>query len=511
MAVNNPPMYVVIEEELRRMITQRSPGDPLPSDTELCDQFGVSRMTARHAKQRLAAEGLIYREPGVGTFVARPPIHRPVSQLMSFSQEMRGRGLEPTSRLLIAEMRQPAEEEADGLGIDTEEAVVHIRRLRLGDETPIAVQDTLLPDSCAAVLDADLETESLHAILENIGRRPVRARGRLSPEVADAETAELLALAEGSPLLVEHLTVFDEHDVAVELARTRYAGGRYVFDFESGETTLNSSSHLTGGVLVTGAAHREPDEPMDEAIQTVTAPADLAGHVVVCGWSSKGGELVRELLARESDDSCQVVVVAPLAEDPTGGTTSFVSGDPTESAVLERAGVARAHSVVVLADKSDPTRTESDLDARTLLTSLAVEALNQDCSVAVELVRPENRHLFNRVGVEEILVDAETGGRLLAAAIVTHGVSQAIGELVSSATEGSLRAVSIPEDLVGESFDTAINEMRSQDGVLPVAVRREDGRFVMNPPSDSRLRSGDELLVISAGEQGPTEGSGVSI
>ena len=508
-AVNNPPMYMVIEEQLRRMITERSPGDPLPSDAELCDQFGVSRMTARHAKQRLAAEGLIYREPGVGTFVARPPIHRPVSQLMSFSQEMQSRGLEPESRVLIAETRQPTEEEAEGLGIDPEETVVHIRRLRLGDETPIAVQDALLPNSCAAVLDADLEKESLHAVLESIGRRPVRARGRLSAEVADAETAELLALEEGSPLLQEHLTVFDEHGIAVELARTMYAGGRYVFDFESGNTTLSPSSDLPGSVSVTDAPHREPGKHFDEPVQSEASPAVLVDHVVVCGWSSKGGELVRGLLSRESDGSGNVVVVAPLAEDPTSGATTFVSGDPTDSAVLERAGAALARSVVILADTSDPNRTASDLDARTLLTALAVETLNQDSYVCVEVVRPENRDVFARVGVDEILVDAETGGRLLASAVATHGVSQAVGDLVTSAAEGGLRAFDVPEDLVGKTFDTAISVMKTESGVLPVAVRPEGGKFLMNPPGLRRLRSGDVLLVISARGEA-TERSGLS-
>ncbi len=86
------PRYFVIEQVLRERILALSPGDPLPSDAMLCREFSVSRMTARNAVQRLAQEGLVDRVPGRGTFVAEPPTHRQVDNLLSFSEEMRRRG-----------------------------------------------------------------------------------------------------------------------------------------------------------------------------------------------------------------------------------------------------------------------------------------------------------------------------------------------------------------------------------------------------------------------------------
>ena len=92
------------------------PGERVPSDTELCAEFGVSRMTARNAMQRLAEDGLILREPGRGSFVAAPPAHRRANRLMTFTREMARLGRIPSSRVLTRVIRPSADAEATRLG-----------------------------------------------------------------------------------------------------------------------------------------------------------------------------------------------------------------------------------------------------------------------------------------------------------------------------------------------------------------------------------------------------------
>src|SRR3954447_8155412 len=111
------PRYLEIERSLREQIAAARPGDPLPSDADLCARFGVSRMTARQAVQALAAEGLLLRRPGHGTFVAERPFHRRMGRLLSFSAEMRGRGLEPSSRVLAAGRGEASLAEAEALAL----------------------------------------------------------------------------------------------------------------------------------------------------------------------------------------------------------------------------------------------------------------------------------------------------------------------------------------------------------------------------------------------------------
>src|SRR3954452_14523490 len=146
------PRYFEIEQSLRARIAKLDVDAPLPSDAMLCEEFGVSRMTARNAVQRLAQEGIVYRVPGRGTFVARPPAHRQASSLVSFSEEMLRQGRTPSSRVLVRELRAPDEQQRAGLRLADGVRIVVLRRVRLADDSPMAVETAVFPAAVAPVI-----------------------------------------------------------------------------------------------------------------------------------------------------------------------------------------------------------------------------------------------------------------------------------------------------------------------------------------------------------------------
>ena len=222
------PHYRQIEQALRERIATMRPGARLPSDTELCAEFEVSRMTARNAMERLAADGLISREPGRGSFVAPRPAHRRANRLMTFSREMRRAGRVPTSRVLAREIRQSSAAEAASLGIPVHQPVVHLRRLRQADDEPIALETAILIGACAdAVMTANLVHGSLHETLAQAGIVLRRGTGTISAATATASDARLLSIRIGDALLVERRVIADGHGRRVEATESRYPADRY--------------------------------------------------------------------------------------------------------------------------------------------------------------------------------------------------------------------------------------------------------------------------------------------
>jgi GntR family transcriptional regulator len=225
------PHYRQIELALRERVPTLRPGERLPSDSDLCREFGVSRMTARNAMQRLADDGLVQRIPGRGTFVVEPPAHRYADRLMAFSHEMERQGRRPSSRLLAREIRPATDAEAAALELQPAEPVVLVRRLRLADAVPIAIETAVLTRRIAdVVMLADLETGSLHEALAEAGLQLRRGNATITAEAASPEDARLLAVRAGEPLLVERRVIADAQAHPVEATESRYPGNRYALD-----------------------------------------------------------------------------------------------------------------------------------------------------------------------------------------------------------------------------------------------------------------------------------------
>ena len=224
------PRYYEIEQSLRGRVAELPPHSPLPSEAQLCAEFGVSRMTARAAVQRLVQDGLVYRVPGRGTFVAESRANRTAGHILSFSDEMRRKGRVPSSRVIERRRRRATEDEARRLGVHD---VVVLRRVRLADGKPLALERAVFPaERVSEALDANLERESLFRTLAAAGLVPTSGSAALVAEAANPEDARLLRVRRGAPLLVERRLIHDQDGNPLEWTESRYVGSRYGIDVE---------------------------------------------------------------------------------------------------------------------------------------------------------------------------------------------------------------------------------------------------------------------------------------
>jgi len=219
-------------------------------------------------------------------------------------------------------------------------------------------------------------------------------------------------------------------------------------------------------------------------------------HLLICGWSPKGSEIIRELRAKEVEDVRDIVILADRDTAPfEGEKVTFIRGNPSSEPDLRRAGIDRVSTVIVLADASNASDEPDDLDARSLLTTLAIESINPGAYSCVEVVKSENRQHFERTRADELVVSAELTGALLAAAARTHGLTAVIADLLTHPEGQELYRVPAPPGVAGQTVRFALEQMKDMHDSLLVGVY--DGATCMvNPPSTTVIPHGADLLVV---------------
>ncbi len=120
-------------------------GEQLPTEDNLIERFGVSRITVRRAIQNLVSRSLVEIRRGKGTFVATPKITQELRELSGFVEDMHALGRKPTARLIGKEIVAADATVASQLALTKGERVVRIRRVRLADGIPLSFDETFLP------------------------------------------------------------------------------------------------------------------------------------------------------------------------------------------------------------------------------------------------------------------------------------------------------------------------------------------------------------------------------
>ena len=227
---------------LRGRVAQAPIGSPTPSERQLAEETGVSRMTARRAIDELVRAGLLTREVGRGTFVTRPAVSVPL-QLTSFTDDMVARGFRPSSRVLEAHPIRADEQIAAVFGVTHGDPLFLLARLRMADGVPIAIERSHLR---AAVLPGierhDFARESLYRVLVDdydvrfeAGEQIIRAG------IARAADAETLDIPADSPVLeLVRTSVYDGE--VLEWTTSIYPGARFELSAQIAPVTAQGSA-----------------------------------------------------------------------------------------------------------------------------------------------------------------------------------------------------------------------------------------------------------------------------
>ncbi len=226
--------YKQARERLLDMVGKMSPGERLPPERALSADFDIARETLRRSLDDLARNGFLDRRLGAGTFVASPKITKQF-RVSSFTEDMRQRGLEPSSQVISSAMSQAGARLGKYLRISPADDVITIKRLRLADGLPMAIETLSAPsDLVPGLRGGDLENRSFYETLENrYGRVVVGTHQTIEATVTDEEESPLLAVPHLSPALLIERTSSSIDNRIIEYVRSVYRGDRYKFEIES--------------------------------------------------------------------------------------------------------------------------------------------------------------------------------------------------------------------------------------------------------------------------------------
>jgi GntR family transcriptional regulator len=218
----------LVRARLESMIAGLVPGEPLPAERDLARDLGVARMTLRRAVDGLVEEKRLIRRRGSGTFVAGAKVSQRLAAT-SFSADMRARGLRPGSHTVESRRFPAGMMLAALLDVPPQTEVLFVRRLRLADDEPMALEDLHVPVTVAPGLTGeDLESASFYDLLDRRYDDPVVAGTQtVEPALAGVDEATLLGVAPGSPVFLFERTSRVRSGGVAEFVRSTYRGDRY--------------------------------------------------------------------------------------------------------------------------------------------------------------------------------------------------------------------------------------------------------------------------------------------
>ena len=211
------------------------PGDALIPERDLAASLKMSRITVRKAIDQLVEIGLLMKRQGAGTVVSENVdlvLHKNLSSLNSFTADMKKRGLESYSRVILREEGKASPKEALILNLNEGEFVHRLNRVRYLVNEPLLYEIAVIPASIISISSA--LDNSLYELLESKNMNPVTAKQNIHAIVADDNLADKLEVNPGSAILFVERRGKDANGQVVEYTQSYYRGDRYDYVVELG-------------------------------------------------------------------------------------------------------------------------------------------------------------------------------------------------------------------------------------------------------------------------------------
>lgn len=206
------PLYRQVIDHIRRDIEsgEYKVGEKIPTESELCEKYTVSRITVRKAVESLSEEGLLTRKQGKGTFVSAPYIpHMNLKQVNSFHEACAKLGKMPSTKVVSARSVLASGKDCKELSIKAGSHCIETVRLRYADRVPVMLETNRFSMAYSYLLDSDL-SGSLYNMLREYGIEAAAASHDVSLHYADENEAEMMGILIGDPLILLHEVVYDQ-------------------------------------------------------------------------------------------------------------------------------------------------------------------------------------------------------------------------------------------------------------------------------------------------------------